>query len=82
MSSCAGETKVPGLQPRLRQASADETLFASKPVADGILQTELSVPSAHCGGCIAGIERALCNLDGVVSARLNLSTRRATVKWR
>ncbi len=82
MSSCAGEAKAPGVKPRLRPASADETLFASRPVADGILQTELSVPSAHCGGCIASIERALCKLDGVVSARLNLSTRRATVKWR
>jgi Cu2+-exporting ATPase len=82
MSSCAGQAEAPGLGSRLPPASADETLFASRPVADGILQTELSVPSAHCGGCIAGIERALCNLDGVVSARLNLSTRRATVKWR
>jgi Cu2+-exporting ATPase len=82
MSSCAAEATAPGQPARLRQASADETLFASRPIADGILQTELSVPSAHCGGCIAGIESALCKLDGVVSARLNLSTRRATVKWR
>jgi Cu2+-exporting ATPase len=82
MTTCAGEAGAPALRSRLRPASADETLFASRPVADGILQTELSVPSAHCGGCIARIENALRQLDGVVSARLNLSTRRATVKWR
>lgn len=62
--------------------SAEEVLQASRNVEDGLVQTDLSVPSAHCGACIAAIERALSRLDGVVSARLNLSTRRATVKWR
>jgi Cu2+-exporting ATPase len=40
------------------------------------------VPDIHCGGCIRRIELALGRLDGVELARVNLSTKRAAVRWR
>lgn len=62
--------------------SVDELIFASQSLDDGTMRTQLSVPTAHCGGCMAKIERILGNLEGVVTARVNLSTRRVTVTWR
>ena len=62
--------------------SVDELIFASQSLDDGTMRTQLSVPTAHCGGCMAKIERILGNLEGVVAARVNLSTRRVTVTWR
>lgn len=82
MSCCAPGAEAAFPSRQAGDASAEEIRFASVEVAGGLLQTDLSVPSAHCGACIATIERVLSRLDGVVSARLNLSTRRATVKWR
>ena len=64
------------------RASGEEVLLASRVVADGVRQTDLSVPAIHCGACIRTIEKALGGLAGVESARVNLSTKRATVRWR
>lgn len=82
MACCAprAETALPSQH--AERPSAEEILHASRNIEDGLVQTDLSVPSAHCGSCIAAIEGALSQLERVVSARLNLSTRRATVKWR
>ncbi len=76
--------------PGVRQAAVaadpanrtSEILLASRTVADGLRQTDLSVPGIHCGGCIQKIENALGALAGVEAARVNLSTRRVSIRWR
>ncbi|WP_414901758.1 cation-translocating P-type ATPase [Sphingomonas flavalba] len=60
----------------------DELLLASRALPDGLRQNELAVPGIHCGGCIRRIEQALTALPGIAQARVNLSTRRVTVRWR
>jgi Cu2+-exporting ATPase len=60
---------------------AEEVRLASRPLGDGLFQTELSIPAMHCGGCVARVERALAALEGVDRARVNLSSRRAAITW-
>lgn len=59
-----------------------EILLASRPIAGNLRQTDLSVPDVHCGACIHTVEKALGGLKGVSSARVNLSSKRVTIKWR
>lgn len=49
--------------------------------ADGACSLSLLVAGAHCGACIHRIETGLSGIDGVTTARLNLSTRRLAVTW-
>ena len=77
MSCCA-----PGAELYQARAMDEEIVLASRPVHDGLRQTDLSVPDIHCGGCLQTIEATLGNLDGVASARANLSARRVRVLWR
>jgi Cu2+-exporting ATPase len=62
--------------------SNEELLLSSRTLRDGLRQTDLSVPDIHCGGCLQRIEAALGKLDGVASARANLSTRRVCIQWK
>src|SRR5262249_42151195 len=81
MSCCApnGEWTLAMAEPR----SADsEVLLASRALAHGLKQSDISVPTIHCGGCIQKIERALGSLPGVELARVNFSSKRVTVRWR
>ncbi|TIT89089.1 MAG: heavy metal translocating P-type ATPase, partial [Mesorhizobium sp.] len=62
--------------------SGQEIRLASRLVGDGLRQTDLSVPTVHCAACIQRIETALAKLDRVESARVNLSMKRVSVRWR
>ena len=50
--------------------------------ANGVSRLELAVPGAHCAACMRAIETALLRLDGVETARVNLSTHKVAVRWR
>jgi Cu2+-exporting ATPase len=80
-SLVAGASFPKGATPATSAAAGSELLLASRPVAGGLLRTELSVPGVHCAGCIRKVETALSKLDGVKYARVNLSTHRAAVHW-
>ncbi|MDG4875299.1 cation-translocating P-type ATPase [Mesorhizobium sp. WSM4935] len=83
MSCCA-----PGAEMALEAAdaasavpSSEEVKLASRSLGGGIHQTDLSVPTIHCGACIQSIEAALDSLENVESARVNLSTKRVSILW-
>ncbi|WP_375255436.1 heavy metal translocating P-type ATPase [Yoonia sp.] len=50
-----------------------------KAASNGTDQIVLSLPAIHCVACINGVERALRAMEGVASARVNLSMKRVTV---
>lgn len=84
MSCCspAAEPTADRNDSRIGTARDEEILLASRPVGDGLRQTDLSVPGIHCGGCMRAIENALGAIPGVEHARVNLSTKRVAVTWR
>jgi len=80
MSCCAAigaDLVASDLQARARQ----QLRLAARPLGNGLIETQISVPDIHCGGCIQKIEAALGELPGVRSARVNLSTKRVTACW-
>lgn len=55
------------------------TIAARQPVATDQATTVLVVPGMHCAGCMAKVERGLGALQGVSSARVNLTARQVQV---
>ena len=62
--------------------SLEELRLASRSLGGGLSQTDLSVPDVHCGACIEAIESALLQVANIERARVNLSTKRVSVRWR
>ena len=81
MSCCAAgaEAFIARTDPAVAR---QEILLASHRISEDLLQTDLSVPGIHCGGCIQAIERTLGALPDIEHARVNLSTKRVTIRWR
>ena len=82
MTCCAPGVEFADARFDRHRARNDEMLLASHDVGEGLRQTDLSVPTIHCGGCIQKIESTLDALPGVEQARVNLSTKRVTIRWR
>jgi Cu2+-exporting ATPase len=84
MSCCVplSQEDVPQSALEQRNELRKELLLASRTLGNGLYQTDLSVPGVHCAHCIRTVETGLMRLPGVEAARVNLSTRRASVKWR
>ncbi|WP_434723554.1 cation-translocating P-type ATPase [Mesorhizobium sp. RIZ17] len=84
MSCCApgAEMALDIVEAASAVPSSDEIKLASRALDGGCRQTDLSVPSVHCAGCIQAIEAALAKLENIDSARVNLSTKRVSVRWR
>ncbi len=53
----------------------------ARTLSDGSMHVDLMVPGMKCAGCIAKVEGVLNTLEGVTSARVNLSTGRVAVDW-
>ncbi|CAH1694155.1 Nitrogen fixation protein FixI [Hyphomicrobiales bacterium] len=80
MTCCA--LPVDKLAEIARITAREEFRLASRNLGEGLHQTDLSVPGVHCASCIRTVENGLMQLPGLEYARVNLSTKRATVKWR
>ena len=48
--------------------------------SERLLDTRFTVPGMRCAGCIAKIERELPKLQGIESARVNLSAKRVAIR--
>ena len=82
MSCCSPAAELADATIDRSRTANDELLLASRDIGGGLRQTDLSVPAIHCGGCIQTIEKALDALPGIEQARVNLSSRRVTIRWR
>ncbi len=71
------ETPISAIDPLAGQLSLASFVHEM----DGVSSIDLIVQGAHCGGCMAKIERNMIALSGVRAARMNLSTMRLHVEW-
>ena len=77
-------TLVPGvrpLRPDPEDAPADHGAYARRG-DDGVWRLDLMVDGLHCAACVWLIESVLGRRPGVVSARLNMTSRRLGLAWR
>ena len=59
---------------------ATQPLVDDAPSEGALSESQFVVPSLHCAGCIAKIENGLARIDGIASARVNMSAKRVTVR--
>ncbi len=75
------------VDPRQRPIKPDEEppvieyAAYSRDEADGTRSLSLMIEGIHCGACVWLIESVLARAAGVVSARVNMTTRRLALAW-
>jgi P-type Cu2+ transporter len=82
MSCCAGSLPAQMVAEKMLHKENElvqDLRRQSRLLTDGSVLYTVSVPSIHCGQCISAIEKRLGQVEGVKSARANLSLKRATV---
>lgn len=82
MSASVAVACPSGLEPAASSDSAyaiDAAPFVRR--EKGTASLELAIFGARCAGCIAKIEKAMLGLEGMDSARLNLSAGRLSLAW-
>jgi P-type Cu2+ transporter len=65
----------------ITQTARDLSIFVRHD-APGLAGLDLAVDGIRCAGCMSTIEKGLASERGVVSARVNLASKRVTVQWR
>ncbi len=68
--------------PDVRDEPADITRFVRCDPQEYLCELFLTVEGLHCGACVWLIEHVLAAETGMLSVRLNMSTRRLTLRWR
>ena len=63
------------------QPPAIEYAAYSRDEADGSRSLSLMIEGIHCGACVWLIEAVLARESGVLSARVNMTTRRLALSW-
>lgn len=51
-----------------------------RPAGGETVESLFAVPGLHCAGCISKIENGLAEMNGIVSARVNMAARRVAVR--
>jgi P-type Cu+ transporter len=59
----------------------EATRKAAPPGKEGLRRIEFPVTGMSCASCVARIEKGLSGMNGIVDARANLATQRATVTY-
>ncbi len=70
---------------RAPKPEPESALLAADPPAadaDGIATGHYMVDGLHCAACVWLIEQSLLHQPGVISARLNMTTRRLALRWK
>jgi len=71
----------PDAEETLPPYGAHVTVDDSKDSGGGTVSLHLMVEGLHCAACVWLIERLLTDQPGVTQARVNMTTRRLTLRW-
>ncbi len=68
--------------PRPPEEPSEDAAILALPAEDGTVSLSLLVDGLHCAACVWLIEQALQRDPAVITARVNLTSRRLTMRWR